>query len=38
MTTCMKNARRYYANRDAYDAAWAAEMGEDCLLKEATTP
>jgi hypothetical protein len=24
---CMKNARRYYANRDAYDAAWAEEMG-----------
>ena len=24
---CMKNARRYYANRAAYDAAWAEEMG-----------
>jgi hypothetical protein len=35
---CMSNARRYYANRDAYDAAWAAEMGEDCLLQEATKP
>ena len=34
----MNNARRYYANRDAYDAAWAAEMGEDCLLQEATKP
>jgi len=24
---CMKNARRYYANRASYDAAWAEEMG-----------
>jgi hypothetical protein len=24
---CMKNAGRYYANRAAYDAAWAEEMG-----------
>lgn len=33
---CMKNARRYYANRGAYDAAWAAEMGKDCFQQEAT--
>lgn len=24
------NARRYYANRAAYDAAWREELGDDC--------
>lgn len=38
LNLCMKNARRYYANRDDYDAAWVAETGEDCLLQEATKP
>lgn len=31
----IRNARRYHANRAAYDAAWAAEMGESEIMQEA---
>ena len=34
----MRNARAYYASPAAYDAAWAAEMGEAEAVQEATLP
>jgi hypothetical protein len=34
----MRNARAYHANPAAYDAAWAAEMGEEEAVQEATLP
>lgn len=34
----MRNTRVYYANRAAYDAAWAAEAGEDEAVQEVTQP
>lgn len=34
----IQNARRYYTNRAAYDAAWAEEMGEDRSQQEGETP
>jgi len=32
------NARAYYANPNAYNAAWAAEMGEEEVVQEAKLP
>jgi hypothetical protein len=34
----MRNARAYYANPAAYDAAWAEEMGEEAVLQEVNEP
>ena len=34
----LRNARAYYANRAAYDAAWAEEMGEGIPLQETIEP
>ena len=34
----MRNARAYYANPVAYDAAWAEEMGEEAVVQEVNEP